>query len=1161
MRLTSRFAALVIAAFPCAFAADESYESLFNGRDLSGWKGDTRYWSVENGEIVGRTTPQSPLAENTFLIRDGVFADFELVLEFKIVGGNSGVQYRSRVVEGFTVGGYQADMEDGPNYTGMLYEEKGRGILCWRGSVVDLDAGGGRREDKAKLGDPAKLMESIRLHDWNEYKIVAHGSQLTHFVNGVKMIDVRDRQQGNAAREGVIAFQIHTGGPMEVRYRKVNLKRLSAVPVVDEPQWIWSKQPIEADSKCVLTRVFELKRDVKAATLTVSCDNHHVTKLNGQEVVRGDEWQKPDEADVTSALRAGRNEIEVACRNDGGPAALAVSLLIEFPDGSMRRVVSDDSWREGTAEVATFGPISRPNGPWPNPMAEIEATPAEAIQVPPGFVIERLASAKRNQGSWVSMTFDAKGRIILSPQSGPLLRATLDPNRGMVPTIEPLGVPLGDAHGLLVAGDSLYVVKNGDISDSGLFRCRDLDGDDRYEDVQRLFAFGPGGEHGGHGIVLGPDGDIYFCLGNHTENFADGVNLFGPDKPPRAFAPTSPLRNYAEDMPLARAWDPNGHAVSIFAPGGVVVRGKPDGSSFELFAGGFRNHYDIAFSPDGELFTFDSDMEWDIGLPWYREIRVCHVVSGADYGWRSGSGNWPAYYFDSLPPAVDVGHGSPTGVVFTTKTNFPDPYRSALLINDWTYGRIVAVWLEPDGSSYRGRIEPFATGQPLNVTDIEVGPDGAIYFITGGRGTQSGLYRVSAPPGSKPGAIARNESSDPARAARRALEKYQRNADPKSIDPIFAALDSSDRFLSSTARVALERQDLAGWKQRALQENRPIARDVALLALVRTDITAFDAVASRLTDRAWDSLSKQAKLDELRTLEVGFARQGSLSDATRGRLLERLDARFPTGDFDIDRELYAVLRNLGAPKLTSRTLDRLQAAKDPQEQIYFAWVLRDVTEAWSESDKARYQAAGQALRALSGGHSFAGYLDLVFGAAERVPVEMPKIDTEAPPKWTLDNVVPELVKVDSGRSFDQGRAVFSQVLCAQCHRVGTEGGSVGPDLTGVASRFSRRDLLESILDPSKVISDQYQTIDFEMKDGSHVNGRIVDEDFFGYVVLVEPLNPRRVNVLKAEVAKKGPSKVSQMPARLLDSLTLEQVLDLMAYLEAGGKSTYKSFRN
>jgi glucose/arabinose dehydrogenase len=180
------------------------------------------------------------------------------------------------------------------------------------------------------------------------------------------------------------------------------------------------------------------------------------------------------------------------------------------------------------------------------------------------------------------------------------------------------------------------------------------------------------------------------------------------------------------------------------APGGWIAQVSPDGQDWQLLASGFRNEYDIALNPDGELFTYDADMEWDVGSPWYRPTRVNHVTSGAEFGWRSGTGKWPAYYPDSLGSVVDIGPGSPTGIAFGTGAKFPAKYQKSLFISDWSYGVIYAVHMSPSGSTYTGEAERFIAAAPLPVTDMVINPaDQAMYFTIGGRKTQSGLYRVT----------------------------------------------------------------------------------------------------------------------------------------------------------------------------------------------------------------------------------------------------------------------------------------------------------------------------------------------------------------------------------------------------------------------------------
>lgn len=208
--------------------------SMFNGRDLTGWDGSPELWSVRDGVITGQTTPEHPAKQNTFLIwTNGNPADFEMTCQFKIVSNNSdgfansGVQYRSKVVNPgyWVVAGYQADMEAGPNYTGGLYEEKGRGILASRGQKIVIQADG-KKEVVGSLGKPDVLQQAIKKEDWNDYVIIAKGNHLQQIINGRPMIDVVDQQESKAAKDGVIALQLHAGKPMTVQFRRLQIHKL-----------------------------------------------------------------------------------------------------------------------------------------------------------------------------------------------------------------------------------------------------------------------------------------------------------------------------------------------------------------------------------------------------------------------------------------------------------------------------------------------------------------------------------------------------------------------------------------------------------------------------------------------------------------------------------------------------------------------------------------------------------------------------------------------------------------------------------------------------------------------------------------------------------------------------------------------------------------------
>jgi hypothetical protein len=331
-----------------------------------------------------------------------------------------------------------------------------------------------------------------------------------------------------------------------------------------------------------------------------------------------------------------------------------------------------------------------------------ESIAADEVTVPKGFKVEKLYNVPKDQeGSWVALTVDPKGRLIACDQYGSIYRMSV-PAIGKTENLKPekLAIELGKAHGLLAAFDSLYVMVNEDGKNNGLYRLQDTNGDDQYDKTTKLHTMAGGGEHGLHSMVVSPDGKrIYFNCGNHT-------------KLPEGLTDSRPAKIWNEDHVLPRLWDANGHARGILAPGGYVCSMNPDGTGLELFCYGFRNEFDICFNDQGELFTYDADMEWDIGSPWYRPTRVNHCVSGADYGWRSGSGKWPNYYPDSLPTTLDIGPGSPTGVVAGTGAKFPAKYQHAIYINDWTYGTMWAIHLESKGASYLATKEEFVFGKP-----------------------------------------------------------------------------------------------------------------------------------------------------------------------------------------------------------------------------------------------------------------------------------------------------------------------------------------------------------------------------------------------------------------------------------------------------------------
>lgn len=833
-----------------------------------------------------------------------------------------------------------------------------------------------------------------------------------------------------------------------------------------------------------------------------------------------------------------------------------------------------------------------------------EAAKPEALDTLPGFKVELLRTADpATEGSWISIAKDPKGRLLVGGErKEPISRLTI--KDGQVVKAEILKIPLGEVMGMLFAFDSFYINGRGNAPDGhevfGLFRCRSTHGDDEYDKVELLREWvGGGGDHGAHAIVLNPDKKhLNIVCGNFVDVPADVL-------------PTSPHRNYADDLVLPRAEDGNGFGAGRKPPGGFVVRMDPDGGHCELVASGERNTYGVAYNHDGELFGFDSDMEWDWGTPWYRPVRVFHAISGADHGFREGASKWPEYYPDSLPASVTIGIGCPTGVVFGEGAKFPAKYQRAFYIEDWTYGRLIAVHLTPDGASYGGTWENFVAPKalheggaktPLNMTGVLIGDDGAMYFTTGGRHTQGALFRVTYT-GTEPTAPAdlhETKGSD-ARDLRHQLEAFDGHEDAKAVDFAWPQLASADRFLRYAARIAIESQPIEQWKARALSEANPKAALTALLAVARLGGTeAQGDLLKALAKFPVPQLKGEAEqLEKLRLIEVSLSRQGKPAPELAQPLIAELSPLYPAKSVALNRELCQILLALDAPDTIARTLKLMAAAPTQEEQLNYVVALRTITTGWTPELRRQYfqwwtikrdatqhpenvtQWFADAGRGYNDGASFNNFLVKVRRAAMNnlTPPELtalqPTLDAwvEPLPKvraskkkrafvqdWKMADLEGDLDQVGHGRDFAQGQDAVFAVQCLMCHRMGDEGGSVGPELTAIASRFSRRDILESILEPSKVISEQYANTDFVLKNGNTLTGRVVSETADKIVVRPSMLAVDVQEISKAEIKSREISKVSPMPPGLMGMLTKQEILDLLAYFEAAGRANGAPFK-
>jgi putative heme-binding domain-containing protein len=509
--------------------------------------------------------------------------------------------------------------------------------------------------------------------------------------------------------------------------------------------WIWSpahKKDEVPVGDCYFRKTFELNQ-ADFGQVHVACDNQYELYVNGRLAGKGGDWRKMDVHEVTQLLVHGTNVVAIKATNtDAGAAGLVARVIVKERGGTFESFSTDATWKSSVKHVNDWGQARMRDAEWLpakvyGPLGAVlpwgdEIVIAEEgsrFLTDPEFTVERLITDEQ-AGSLITMAFNASGDILASREGGGLLLIRDKDKDGKFESVEPFCDEVKNIQGILSLGNRVYAV--GDGPEGGaLYQLADTDGDGRSDKLAALVKYrGVIGEHGPHTVRLGPEGLLYVLSGN----FAQVGTSIDPRSPY--------VTTYEGDLLQPRYEDPNGHAVGVPAPGGTIIRTDANASFIEMVAGGFRNPYDFAFNADGELFTYDADMEWDVGSPWYRPTRVVHVPSGGEFGWRSGWAKWPNYYLDCLPPTAEIGAGSPTGVVFYNHTAFPPRLQNTFFIGDWALGQIHAVKLQRQGASYTAKVSTFLKGRPLNVTALDVGPDGALYFSTGGRGTDGGIYRV-----------------------------------------------------------------------------------------------------------------------------------------------------------------------------------------------------------------------------------------------------------------------------------------------------------------------------------------------------------------------------------------------------------------------------------
>lgn len=1060
---------LILVPVLSAAASAQEFQSLSNGKDLSGWAGKTEFWSVKDGAIFGQTTKDKPTKGNTFLVwQGGDVGDFEFKAKVRFAGNNSGVQYRSELVgkpEDFVTKGYQADLHPKPEFFGMLYAEKWRGIVARRFQRVVVGADGKPRV----VGEVGDKDQTLVDNEWNELTIIAVGNRQIHQVNGVTTMDLTDNHP-EAKRNGILALQLHAGAPMTVEFKEIELRHLKG-------------------------------KDAKAA----------------------------------------------------------------------------------------IGAVTEKQGN--------KATPVERIKVAKGFKAELLYSVPGDKhGSWVNLCTDNKGRLLVSDQFGGMYRIT-PPATGetlSAADVQPVPARIRAVNGMVWAFDALYVGVNDyeEKMECGLYRITDSDGDDQLDTVELLRALDARRDHGVHAVVPSPDGKSLFLItGNSTQ--------------PTELAETSQVRQvWGEDHLLPSFPDGRGHNRGVLAPGGIIYRVDPDGKDFEAYANGFRNIFDAAFNRDGELFTYDADMEYDFNTPWYRATRICQVTSGAEFGWRNGAGKRPKFYADNLPGVLDIGPGSPTGMTFGYGAKFPAKYQDALYALDWSWGKLYAVHLKPNGSSYTATKENFVTGAPLPITDAIIHPgDGAMYFTIGGRKVQSGLYRVTYVGDESTELVDAVATTSDARGLRRSLEEFHGRQNPKAVAPAWKHLSNDDRFIRFAARTAIEHQPTEGWADKALTESDPKKQVEALLALARVagvcpqhrtdstppiDTAMRDRLLAAVLAIDLSKLDSTSQFTLQRTLQIILNRFGRPDGAIVQKLTAAIDPLFPSKFAELNWLLCETLAWLQSPTLAEKAMALIEEAPTQEEQVQYARSIRLLKSGWTDELHTAYFEWFLKAANYRGGASFEKFMqfirdDAVDSLSKSQKKSLKEILAKKPVKksalenfgaifagrsetnWTLDELSQAARTNLKQRDFRNGRKMFAAAGCFACHRFRNQGGMTGPDLTTAGRRYSSHDLLDQVINPSKVINDQFSAVSIITAEGLVHTGVIVNlgvkRNSDALVLNTDLTDPNaQVTIDRNTIEELIVSKTSPMPASLFKRMTKEEILDLIAYLISGGDSEHAYFR-
>ena len=832
----------------------------------------------------------------------------------------------------------------------------------------------------------------------------------------------------------------------------------------------------------------------------------------------------------------------------------------------------------------------------------------EAIYtIPEGFELEEIYSPSENEhGTWVAIEEIRAGVFVTADQHGRLYQVDLNTNPDEA-QVSKIALNIGKAQGLLWAFDALYIVVNSDEgvsgNNSGLYRARDSDSDGTLDHLEPLKHFEGSGEHGPHSIVLGPDGEsLYLVAGNHTEL-------------PEGYSSNNFSGKWDNDNLFPAILDPRGHAVHTKAPGGWIGKTDKEGKDWEIFSVGFRNTYDIGFNSLGDLFAFDSDMEWDMGMPWYRPTRVLHVTKGSEFGWRPGSQKWPEYFPDNLPSVITLNQGSPTGLLFAYQSKFPKEYQESLFVLDWSFGTIYRLEMENQGSSYSARASEFISGKPFPVTDAIIGKDGSMYILTGGRKLDSKMFRLRYSGDEDNGAAQLKTEPNETTLLRRQVEDFMSKGEDKSSLYI-ELLNHKDRHVRFAARQALEKVPSQNWSHKHYQIQGPRAVSEFVIALSRTaDLENKEIVFETLLKQDLGQFDDLDKLAFIRASSLAFQKLGTPFPQLTENIKNKLFDLLPSNNTSIDREVVALLSFLNDERVIEMALSRLEESNEQDlfsnalldttvtsrrerygsniekirdnppsaTQISYAYSLSHLEGDWTQDQRQRFFSWFYQSMQKTGGNSYKGFIDEIrqrtlsrMSPKEREQIQQISSDIESlslsvlqdlpvpqgPGKnWNAGEIGKDLdERLEHRRDYNRGKRMYQAALCESCHVLGDKGGLIGPSLNQVSGKFGKSDLIRSITLPSESITDQYAGSVIYMKGQDITMGRIVNESDTWIRVNTNPFDQDQfIEIDSDDIESIEESPISLMPPGLLDRLNLEEVTDLLAYLLSDGNPDHQFY--